>query len=79
MPKEEKLDGLAEKDNIGSSIPSRMKRQATLEVDIKGQLKVKKLTIIHTGQSSRQQIQMDDTENEVQDIFHIMTQEDEED
>ncbi|KAM2008682.1 hypothetical protein EV1_003299 [Malus domestica] len=38
-PKEEKLDALVEKDNVRSSIPSRMKRQATLEVDTKGQLK----------------------------------------
>ena len=44
-----------------------MKRSATLEMDTKGQLKVKKhRTIIHT-------------EEEVQDVFHFMIQEGEED
>ncbi|KAM1493171.1 hypothetical protein PS1_025350 [Malus domestica] len=52
MPNKEKLDSLAEKDNVRSSISSRMKCQATLEVDTKGQLKVRRRTIIHTGQSS---------------------------
>ncbi|KAM1247798.1 hypothetical protein ACFX15_043087 [Malus domestica] len=37
--KEEKVDGLAEKGDIRSSIPSRMKRQAILEVDTNGPLK----------------------------------------
>ncbi|KAM1911894.1 hypothetical protein ACFX14_000013 [Malus domestica] len=41
-PKQEKLEGLAEKDDVRSSIPSRMKRQATLEVDTKGPLKVRR-------------------------------------
>ncbi|KAM2622765.1 hypothetical protein TB2_027354 [Malus domestica] len=58
-PKEEKPNGLAEKDDVGSMILSRMKRKATLEVDTKRQLtlevdtkrqlKVKRRTIIHTG------------------------------
>ncbi|KAM2044773.1 hypothetical protein ACFX1T_009046 [Malus domestica] len=39
-----------------------MKRQATLEVDTKGPLKVRRRTIIYTGQSSRQQTQEDRTE-----------------
>ncbi|KAM1179958.1 hypothetical protein ACFX2G_019469 [Malus domestica] len=55
-----------------------MKRQATLEVDTKGPLKVKRHIIIHTGQSSRQQAQEDGTEEEVQDVFHITIQEDKE-
>ncbi|KAM0956311.1 hypothetical protein ACFX2A_025103 [Malus domestica] len=38
-PKGEKLDSLAGKDDVQSLIPSRMKRQATLEVDTKGPLK----------------------------------------
>ncbi|KAM1211512.1 hypothetical protein EV2_003349 [Malus domestica] len=53
-PNEEKLDSLARKDDVRSSILSRMKSQSTLKGDIKGQLKVKKRTIIHTGQSSCQ-------------------------
>ncbi|KAM2879554.1 hypothetical protein FF1_015034 [Malus domestica] len=56
-----------------------MKRQTTLEVNTKGQLKVKRRTIIHIGQSSRQQTQEDDTEAEVQKVFHITIQEDKED
>ncbi|KAM2903506.1 hypothetical protein COP2_003313 [Malus domestica] len=56
-----------------------MKHQSTLEVDTKGPLKVRKRTIIHTGQSSRQQAQGEDTEEKVQDVFHITIQEDEED
>ncbi|KAM1949995.1 hypothetical protein ACFX15_009979 [Malus domestica] len=54
-PKGEKLDSLAGKDDVQSLIPSRMKRQATLEVDTKGPLKVRRRTIIYTGQSSQQQ------------------------
>ncbi|KAM2811238.1 hypothetical protein COP1_043923 [Malus domestica] len=57
----------------------RMKRQAILEVDTNGPLKVRRLTIIHTGQSSCQQAQEDCTEGEVQDIFPVMIQEDEKD
>ncbi|KAM2483393.1 hypothetical protein ACFX1W_041030 [Malus domestica] len=75
MSKEEKLDMLAEKSDIRSSIPSRMKRQTILEVDTNRPLKVRRRTIIHTGQSSCQQSQDDDTEGEVQDVFHITIQE----
>ncbi|KAM1977124.1 hypothetical protein TB1_013068 [Malus domestica] len=66
-PKGEKLDSLAGKDDVQSLIPSRMKRQATLEVDIKGPLKVRRRTIIYTGQSSRQQTQEDRTEEKAQE------------
>ncbi|KAM2397657.1 hypothetical protein ACFXTH_034434 [Malus domestica] len=67
MPKGEKLDSLAGKNDVQSLIPSRMKRQATLEVDTKGPLKVRRSTIIYTGQSSRQQTQGDRTEKEAQE------------
>ncbi|KAM1037377.1 hypothetical protein ACFX2C_032188 [Malus domestica] len=53
--KEEKLDRLTEKGDIRSSIPSRMKCQAILEVDANGPLIVRRRTIIHTRQSSYQQ------------------------
>ncbi|KAM1259922.1 hypothetical protein ACFX2I_039219 [Malus domestica] len=66
-PKGEKLDSLAGKDDVQSLIPSRMKRQATLEVDTKGPLKVRRRTIIYTGQSSRQQTQEDHTEEKAQE------------
>ncbi|KAM1471166.1 hypothetical protein ACFXTN_038119 [Malus domestica] len=56
-----------------------MKCQEILEVDTKGPLKVSRGTIIHTGQSSRQQAQVDDTEEEVQDVFHITIQKGKED
>ncbi|KAM1024583.1 hypothetical protein ACFX2C_037845 [Malus domestica] len=62
-----------------SSVFERMKRQAILEVDENGPLKVRRRTIIHTGQSSCQQAQEDDTEEEVQDVFHITIQEGKED
>ncbi|KAM1528731.1 hypothetical protein ACFX1Z_018035 [Malus domestica] len=58
--KKEKLDRLAGKGDIRSSIPSRMKRQAILDVDANGPL-------------------IDDTKEEVQDVFHIMIQEGKED
>ncbi|KAM1317698.1 hypothetical protein ACFX2H_002916 [Malus domestica] len=77
--KEEKLDMIAKKCDIRSSIPSRMKRQAILEVDTNGPLKVRRRTIIHTGQSSCQPAQEDDTEEEFQDVFHITIQESKED
>ncbi|KAM2554921.1 hypothetical protein TB2_019002 [Malus domestica] len=44
-----------------------MKHQVALEVDTKGPLKVKRCTIIYTGQSSRQQTQEDHTEEEAQE------------
>ncbi|KAM1027360.1 hypothetical protein ACFX2A_041136 [Malus domestica] len=78
-PEVEKIDRLAEKDDVRSSIPSRMKRQAILEVNTVGSLKVKRRTIIHTRQSSCQQAQEVNTEEEVQDVFHITIQEGEED
>ena len=49
MPNEEKLGSLAEKDDVRSLISSRMKRQTTLEIHTKGPLKVKRRTIVHTG------------------------------
>ncbi|KAM2111777.1 hypothetical protein ACFX1R_014356 [Malus domestica] len=65
-PKGEKLDNIAGKDDVQSLIPSRIKHQATLEVDttnprgpLQGKepkrtsLKVRRRTIIYTGQSSR--------------------------
>ncbi|KAM2137859.1 hypothetical protein ACFX1Q_009985 [Malus domestica] len=79
MSKEEKLDRLAEKNDIRSSIHSRMKRQSILEVDTNGPLKVRRRTIIHTGQSSCQQSQEDGNEGEVQDVFHVTIQEGKED
>ncbi|KAM2690737.1 hypothetical protein EV1_043866 [Malus domestica] len=78
-PEVEEIDRLAEKDGVRSSIPSRMKRQAILEVDTVGSLKVKRRTIIHTGQSSCQLAREVNTEEEAQDIFHITIQEGEED
>ena len=56
-----------------------MKRQVILEVDTNGPLKVRKHTIVHTGQSSSQQTQKDGTEEEVKDVFPIIIQEDKED
>ncbi|KAM1443840.1 hypothetical protein ACFX2I_040069 [Malus domestica] len=56
-----------------------MKRQAILEVDTNGPLKVRRRTIIHTGQSSCRPAQEDDTEEEFQDVFHITIQESRED
>ena len=77
-PKKQKPDSLAEKDDIQSSILSRMKRQTLLEIDENGPLKVRRRTIIHTGQSSQQQAQKAGTEGEVQNVFHITIQEDKE-
>ena len=42
-------------------------------------LKVRRHTIIHTGQSSCQQAREDNTEEEVQNVFHITIQEGKED
>ncbi|XP_070660541.1 uncharacterized protein [Malus domestica] len=78
-PEVEEIDRLAEKDDVRSSIPSRMKRQAILEVNTVGSLKVKRRTIIHTGQSSCQLAREVNTEDEAQDVFHITIQEGEED
>ncbi|KAM2645062.1 hypothetical protein EV1_018645 [Malus domestica] len=67
MPKEENLDSLAGKDDVQSLIPSRMKRQAALEVDTKRPLKVRRRTITYTDQSSRQQTQEDHIEEKAQE------------
>ncbi|KAM1674510.1 hypothetical protein ACFX2K_040569 [Malus domestica] len=56
-----------------------MKRQTILEVNTVGSLKVKRRTIIHTGQSSCQQTQGVNIEEEAQDVFHITIQEGEDD
>ncbi|KAM1480740.1 hypothetical protein ACFX2I_027854 [Malus domestica] len=77
-PEAEEIDRLAEKDDVRSSIPSRMKRQAILEVNTVGSLKVKRRTIIRTGQSSCQLAREDNTKEEAQDVFHITIQEGEE-
>ncbi|KAM1693092.1 hypothetical protein COP1_032428 [Malus domestica] len=77
-PKVEEIDRLAEKDDVRSSIPSRMKRQAILKVNTVGSLKVKRRTIIHTGQSSCQLAREVNTKEEAQDVFHITIQEGEE-
>ncbi|KAM2207670.1 hypothetical protein ACFXTI_023758 [Malus domestica] len=76
LPRQSALERLEDNKN---SIPSRMKRQAILEVDTNGPLKVRRRTIIHTGQSSCQPAQEDDTEEEFQDVFHITIQESKED
>ncbi|KAM2200490.1 hypothetical protein ACFX1R_000436 [Malus domestica] len=73
-PEVEKIDRLAKKDDVRSSIPSRMKRQEILEVNIVGSLKVKRRTIIHIGQSSCQQAREVNTEEEAQDVLHITIQ-----
>ncbi|KAM3016254.1 hypothetical protein FF2_000296 [Malus domestica] len=78
-PEVEKIDRLTKKDDVRSSIPSRMKRQVILEVNTIGSLKVKRRTIIHTRQSSCQQAREVNTEEEAQDVFHITIQEGEED
>ncbi|KAM1219927.1 hypothetical protein ACFX2G_047937 [Malus domestica] len=65
--REEKLDRLVEKGDIRSSIPSRMKHQAILEVDANGPLIVRRRTIIYIGQSSRQQTQEDRIEEKAQE------------
>ncbi|KAM1059209.1 hypothetical protein ACFX2B_023762 [Malus domestica] len=76
LPRQSALERLEDNKN---SIPSRMKRQAILEVDTNEPLKVRRRTIIHTGQSSCQPAQEDDTEEEFQDVFHITIQESKED
>ncbi|KAM2770582.1 hypothetical protein PS2_013222 [Malus domestica] len=51
-----------------------MKCQEILKVDTNRPLKVRRRTIIHTGQSSCQQAQEGDTEGEIQDIFPVTIQ-----
>ena len=38
-------------NEIRSSVPSRMKRNSTLDISTEGSLKVKRRTIVHTSQS----------------------------
>ena len=56
-----------------------MKRQVILEVDTNGPLKVRKRTVIHTGQCSCQQTRDDNIEGKIRDVFHITIQEGKED
>ena len=58
-------------NEIRSSIPSRMKRNSTLEISIEGSLKVKRRTIVHTSQSLVHKEQIE----EVSSSFHITVEE----
>ncbi|KAM1012998.1 hypothetical protein ACFX2C_043181 [Malus domestica] len=66
---------IANDDEIRSLILSHMKRLLTLDVSTDGQLKVKRRTIIHRGQSSNQRAQEDDEEEMVQGVYHITVEE----
>ncbi|XP_023925929.2 uncharacterized protein LOC112037349 [Quercus suber] len=59
-------------DEIRSSIPSRMKRNFALDINIEGLLKVKRRTIVHTSQSLTHNEQIE----EVSSSFHITIEED---
>ena len=59
-------------DEIRSSIPSRMKRNSTLDINTEGSLKVKRRTIVHTSQSLVHNEQIE----EVSSSFHITVEED---
>ena len=59
-------------DEIHSSIPSRMKRNSTLDISTEGSLKVKRRTIVHTSQSLVHNEQIE----EVSFSFHIIVEED---
>ena len=59
-------------DDIRSSIPSRMKRNSTLDISTEGSLKVKRRTIVHTSQSLVHNEQIE----EVSSSFHITVEED---
>ena len=58
-------------DEIRSSIPSRMKRNFTLDINTEGSLKVKRRTIVHTSQSPIH----DEKIEEVSSSFHIAIEE----
>ena len=59
-------------DEIRSSIPSRMKRNSTLDISTEGSLKVKRRMIVHTSQSLVHKEQIE----EVSSSFHITVEED---
>ena len=59
-------------DEIRSSIPSRMKRNSTLDINTEGSLKFKRQTIVHTSQSLVHTEQI----KEVSSSFHIIVEED---
>ena len=59
-------------DEIRSSVPSRMKRNFTLDISTEGSLKVKRRTIVHTSQSLVHNKQI----KEVSSSFHITVEED---
>ena len=59
-------------DEIRSSIPSRMKRNSTLDISTEGSLTVKRRTIVHTSQSLVHNEQIE----EVSFLFHITVEED---
>ena len=54
-------------DEIRSSIPSRMKRNSTLDISTEGSLKVKRRMIVHTSQSLVHKEQIE----EVSSSFHV--------
>ena len=56
-----------------------MKRQSTLDVSLDGQLKVKRCTIIHTGQSLNQRVEKDNEDEMVQCVYHVAVEKVDED
>ncbi|CAL8990430.1 unnamed protein product [Prunus brigantina] len=64
-----------EDNEIRSLIPSRMKRQSTLDVTSGDQLKVKRRTIIQTRETLSQQNKSDDEEAKVLAVHHVTIKE----
>jgi hypothetical protein len=71
------LDSSKEDKDTQSSVPSRMKRVTSLEINIEGPLKIKRRTIVLTGQSKNQAKDEDEDEKVVEHTtsYHVAVDE----
>ncbi|KAG5561084.1 hypothetical protein RHGRI_004186 [Rhododendron griersonianum] len=69
------LDSAKEDEETRSSIPSRMKRITSLEVNAEGPLKVKRRTIVLTGQPKGNEIAEKEEEMEYTTSYHVAVEE----
>ncbi|KAG5524131.1 hypothetical protein RHGRI_030953 [Rhododendron griersonianum] len=69
------LDSAKEDEETRSSIPSRMKRITSLEVNAEGPLKVKRRTIVLTGQPKGNEIAEKEEEMEYTTSYHMAVEE----
>jgi len=70
-PKGSVFNSLGDTSEVQSFIPSRMKRFSTLDIKTEGSLRVKRHTVIFTGQRSNPDSKKREAQDEVAPSHHI--------